>query len=265
MQAFTNAVSRIVHHPVWLFLVGLATIGAAVIAIPIWSDRDSPPPQADPRVKGVEPSVNVAPSAGSTERDAARTSPTGHGVGTCLSASQTPAPCDTAHTYEVIASGPCSQQLLVSYLGGVSNIDVLGNQLRSESLVLQGARTCALRSAGGATMNSSVRNALASSRGDVLRRCIDGRKEVYVSCSEPHTSEVVYVYSSPDSTELNCPAKAARYMGVDPIQLANDLKVTLLEPKGRSPECHVVVAGRNVFTGSLRSIGTQALPISPAP
>lgn len=250
------------------FLVGLATIVGTTIAVLSWPGTVSPPTQSQPpQNPGAKQNLNAASERNTPQASRSPSAGRSPDIGTCLSDLRVTVPCDTAHTYEVFASGstPCSQPLLVAYLGGVFALDVLGNQIRSERLTVQGGTSCALRSAGGVPVNATARNALTTGRGDVFRGCVDKRREVYVPCSQAHTSEVVYSVTPQSNADVGCLSKAARYMGTDPLRLSDDLRVSLVEGKGRRPECHVDVLGHNVLTSSLRSIGTQALPISSSP
>jgi hypothetical protein len=247
----------VVRNPIWVVLGAISAIIVAIpVAISVFQDASPSPISTRQSVPGrSEPSQQPL--------DGTALSSPHVNLGSCLSDAREVVPCDTAHTYEIFAPGPapCSKHLLVSYLGGVASLDVLGNEVKSVAITLQGGTECALTSSTGKLMNATARDILTTSRGDIFRKCIDLRKEIEVPCSEPHTSEVVYDAESSSGAEVNCPSKAAQYIDKDPASFASDLKVILVEVNGM-PECQVTVLGHNVLTASIRNLGTQALPIS---
>ena len=256
----TKGLKAVINSSFWIFCVGLAAIIVAIATVMNWPVGD----------KSSTASIHTsAPAAGRNSQNLlngnSAVSPTIN-AGTCLSGDRATVPCDTAHAYEIFAAGSrsCSQQLLVSYLGGVFSLDVLDNQVRMVPINLSGGTACALTAPPGTIMSTTARDVLTTSRGDVFRECIDHVREIDVPCSEPHSSEVVYVAVSDSSAEVDCGSKAAQYMGTDPLQLARDLKVSLAKRNGQL-ECQVDVLGHNVLTSSIRRLGTQAVPISSLP
>jgi hypothetical protein len=102
---------------------------------------------------------------------------------------------------------------------------------------------------------------LDGSAGDAWRRCVDALRQATVACNAEHTAE--YVYSASTATaSVNCTDKASAYMNHAFADFASDLSVQKAT-SGTSIACVVSVRGGDVLTGSVRRLGTGALPLQP--
>jgi serine/threonine protein kinase len=240
--------------------VALIAAGSVVLALQLTGGSASPHAGSDTSASQSAPSTPVSGtsslSTSSTSSAAAALSP-----GTCVLASLAPASCDAQHAYEIYATGSqCTFDALLNYLGGVPGTDTLLPQIQGRAVSVGATSYCVLQ--GPAAQGSgSARDVLDSSAGDAWRRCVDALRQATVACNAEHTAE--YVYSASTATaSVNCTDKASAYMNHAFADFASDLSVQKAT-SGTSIACVVSVRGGDVLTGSVRRLGTGALPLQP--
>jgi hypothetical protein len=233
------------QHPI-IVLCGLILAALAAVA-GIWSDS------------GLRDLVTESPQSGpTTQYSIPPTPPVPEGsarptVGTCLDVGGSRTPCDTEHAAEVFnASGDCSSDALLGYLGGAAGEDVLRDNLPINTVILDAATVCSIGSPDG-MLEGPNKDALLGSNGDRWRRCGDelGRD---TSCAGPHKSEVVFDRGA-SAEPLDCPTRAEAFLGRPYGQVSDDLA---LRQNGRL--CVIEVRGDNMLTRSLRRLGVGSEP-----
>jgi hypothetical protein len=240
----------------FLGIAGFAIAGAGLL-VALWVNFVRPQAATDGRS---DESSGVTTSGGATASERQSDSSDPAVVGKCFTAAWIPTGCDAVHHWEAIAvGGACGPAELLVYLGGVPGIDVLRSDANPEVHTVDGRNACFIGAPGGGPVEGSVRDALASPRGDVWRRCIDDRVAREVHCAEPHTAEVI---GPPVSGELNCLAQADAYAETSVARFGLHLSVTAKGSEG-AQQCVVEVRGDNVLVRSLRNLSAGALPIEP--
>lgn len=173
-----------------------------------------------------------------------------------------PLPCTEDHTGEVVASPQsCNAETLTTYVGGNPDVDVV----RVHSILPVGkAVPCEARVAAP-FQNQSMRGAFAGPAGEYLRLCVDDRlatKEV--GCNAPHTLEYVGVADSLAPSLNDCELAAETYLRVGLNTVNSHLKVEAVQARALDathPRCRLRARGSDLFNGSLRNLGTNALPL----
>jgi hypothetical protein len=149
---------------------------------------------------------------------------------------------------------------LVRYMGGDPNIDVLNSTL-SVRPIKQGVQDlCAVKTSG---FQGPLKMVLMSRLGDRYRQCWERATGVEIPCDKPHVSETTYVRSSPSAESINCPARAAVYLGVG-IEQFNAQLQNRQQTTGQTILCLVSVLGDNSLTSSVRDVRQNSLPLSPS-
>ncbi len=177
--------------------------------------------------------------------------------GSCVDAAGLGVSCDVPHFAEVIApSAGCSAQMLVEYAGGIPHTDVLREDLTAAPLQAIG---CAAIIPSGLT--ARVQDGLNSAGHVALRRCqdVNGRS---VGCDQVHVSEFVYDNPGAGPESISCSAKADTYVDGTYSRHSTKLDAVLVR-SGDSASCLVEAKGSNQLVGSLRRLGTSALPLRP--
>lgn len=233
-------------------MVGLATITGATVTVLQYRNPQGP-----------DLPLNHTSSSTTTSTETLPT-PVGAAVklkiGACLESLTDSVPCDSPHAWEVIGSASdCNDRVLFDYLGAITGIDSLMDSVR---LVPQPAsETCVLQLP--AKVETSMRDALLSVRGDSLRRCFDARADRESPCSAPHTTETTF--RAPEGTNtLNCLERSSAFMDRPAKEFAQSLSFKEVRV-GKSWECRASIKGANLLTASLRRLGQQELPSIPSP
>ncbi|MDQ0922406.1 hypothetical protein QF038_000914 [Pseudarthrobacter sp. W1I19] len=180
-------------------------------------------------------------------------------AGACLDEAGTEMSCDRPHFSELIAaSGPCDLPALVTYAGGVLTRDVLrGDLIPSET-----SNGCTVVLPAG--LSSKIQNGLLRSDHAALRQCWDRFSERNVSCDQAHTAEAVYFDSDPGAAPTSCVLHADSYTNGAYTRNQGQLEALVLT-SGSSVSCLVQARGSNELSGSLRNLGTGALPLHARP
>jgi len=180
-------------------------------------------------------------------------------AGDCLSQAHEMVPCDGLHTFEVTSLGaPCSTDTLIAYLGGISGVDVLNPQVKSQEATVDGTAVCLLQKGTDRLSTMSARDSLLSPVGDAWRWCIDDDAARTVACDMPHTSEVISAQTG--SEPLDCERRASEYTETSLSRFTFELSVSARGSEG-AQHCVIDVRGDNSLTASLRRLGSGALPI----
>lgn len=197
------------------------------------------------------PSAKTEPSEDDTHRDDAGAST----VGSCI-ADDAVVPCDSSHQEQIFADHDCSPRQLIEFLGGNPDVDVLRPDLDIER---RSEHECSVPVPNG--MSWSAQGALATDGGDLWRWCRNSVTDQDVPCSEAHDAEVVSLYPQPREEELTCRTDAEQYMDRKWSGVSTDL---VLSSRGHQAGdiCVVQPRGNNSLDGSIRRIGTRALPLS---
>ena len=180
-------------------------------------------------------------------------------VGTCLDTTNSPAPCDAPHAYEVVGMNSCAQADLLRYLGGVAGSDFLLPSLAPTLSRSSRVKTCLFSNPQG-SLDGRQQDSLATTSGDRWRWCVDERLSRDVPCTQPHTEEIVGVGAG--SENLDCVSKADAYTEAAMAGASADVAVLTISRSGSDPLCAIRVRGENVLTASLRHLGTKALPMA---
>ncbi|WP_207344716.1 hypothetical protein [Arthrobacter sp. E3] len=184
-------------------------------------------------------------------------------VGACLSdlgEDPVPVSCQIPHDAEVYANpGNCSEKTLITYLGGNPTVEILRSDLATPE-VPDGY--CIVVFPAPLTFDTSVQGKLAGPDSAVLRQCVNEVTSANVSCREKHTGEVVTVVGKNETGSVDCSAKAATYMTINPSDLSYQIKVNKVYIDGGF-RCVIAVKGSNQLTDTVRMLGNSALPIAP--
>jgi hypothetical protein len=210
-------------------------------------------------------SVNSKPSPISSPQSStvaeARSTPetkTGSAQGECLDATAAIAACDQAHAAEIISSdGSCDLPALVEYAGGIIHTDTLRRDLLPTSV---DSIDCTVAVPSGLT--AKIRDGLLDRDHAVLRLCWDRFSERDVSCDQSHTAEVVYSEADLGTEQADCRTHAEVYTANALSRYESKLEI-LTRNLGNTVSCLIQVKGSNELRGSLKHLGTRALPISP--
>lgn len=167
-------------------------------------------------------------------------------------------PCDAPHSAEVIpASAGCGIEDFVRYAGGNSDLDVLHEDIQTGEV----EGVCSARLAG-TDLQQSFKDILRQDNGQRFRECVDGLAGEIVPCSEEHTGEVVFREDPANPADLQCDERAAEYMGTS-VQ-GHYLELNIVSTEESPRRCVVEARGANSLTGSLRDLGSKAVPIGPS-
>lgn len=177
-----------------------------------------------------------------------------HPIGTCI-ANGSPVPCDSPHQAQVFSELDCSLRPLVDFLGGDPKVDVLRPDLRIEQ---SPAGDC--RFQVPPETRSSARSALTKNAAAAWRWCINSTTSKDVPCSSEHDKEVVSVYAHPRRDEMNCRADAEKYLNQGWSSVNNELSLSATSHE-TGDICVLGPRGNNSLEGSVRRLGTSALPL----
>jgi hypothetical protein len=184
-------------------------------------------------------------------------------IGTCLDEDYEPINCGYPHLYQVAstATEDCDTDAL-EFLGGRPDFDALlvGAVDRGPSH----PEVCMLKAPDGVLETGSWEGSLSTSAGDRWRRCRSDRAARDVPCTTQHDGEYVPVAAAGDTPASDdiCHRAAEAYMEASLRTLGDRLSVATT-PEHDTVWCVISARGLNVLTGSLRSIGTNALPLAP--
>lgn len=236
----------------------LGVVVAVVIGVLTLNRGDT---EIGPTPTVTAPSVGgSAETMGTAHEEAAPTPVADLQTGTCgrlEGETFAPIPCDAAHSAEIIpASGGCDTEALIRYAGGNPEADVLHEDVRVEEV----AGACSARLTG-MDLQQSLEDILRQENGVWLRECMDGPSGEVVPCGEEHTGEVVFRENPADPSDLRCQEHAAEYMGTPLQRHYRELNVVSTEESPR--RCVVEARGANSLTGSLKNLGSNAVPIGP--
>jgi hypothetical protein len=236
-----------------LFLAAVAAIGSFVITDLGFKPWLQTAPTSTPG------SQNAVPSGG-TESDGA--SPPGGAdkkAGACLDEAGSLLSCDRPHSSELVTTtAACDLSALVGYAGGIFTRDVL----RGDVAPAETSHGCIVKIPEG--LSTKIQDGL--SRGDhaTLRQCWNRFTERDVSCDQAHTAEVVYFNPDPGATEISCGAHADSYTA-DAFGRHQEKLEVIRKTSGPAVSCLVQARGSNELIGSLRNLGTGALPLQARP
>lgn len=181
-------------------------------------------------------------------------------AGRCMAADETPLRCDAPHDGEIYAIGAsCDKERFIFYAGGDPALEVLGSLLQFS--LTDDSTACKVTGLPRTGLRTSTSNLFNDSRGDVLRRCVDGRNRREVPCSVSHLAEYVLLRAKSDSLDESCATAAEVYIGDLSTELLSQIRV-VQGAVGGDMYCTAEVRGTNVLTGSLRTLGDRSLPIS---
>lgn len=244
-----------------------AAVAAVVVAI-IFGVLNLPPGGGDTQTS-LSPTATTSPAGGSpetTETIQEEDTPTpapvaGPKPGTCGRIEDetfVSVPCDVPHSAEIIpASVACSIEDFVRYAGGNSDLDVLHEDIQTGEV----EGVCSARLAG-TDLQQSFKDILRQDNGQRFRECVDGLAGEIVPCSEEHTGEVVFREDPANPADLQCDERAAEYMGTS-VQ-GHYLELNIVSTEESPRRCVVEARGANSLTGSLRDLGSKAVPIGPS-
>ena len=235
----------------------LAGVGSFFIDV---AGPPAPPPSASVSSPAPGGDQQGAPSGGRSTADSSppvAASP--GGVGQCVTESGDSTACDASHHAEVFAAaGDCTPEALAEYAGGIYTSDVLRVDFKISPVDAVDGCTVIVP----APWTGSIRGGLEGEDHAALRQCHHRLTDRDVSCDQEHTAEVVY--SNPDrgSEAIVCSEKADEYMGGSFSRHSAKLDV-LASSSGKSMTCSVQAKGNNALIGSVRHLGTTALPLQP--
>lgn len=237
-----------------IILAAIATIGSFYLALITLQSSSN-----DPNQESTEAPGGSASSGESTRSSESATSFAQLKPGTCLNEAGSAVSCDLQPFSELIAaSGPCDLSALVDYAGGTFTTDVLRGDLHTTMTSVG----CIVKIPEGLT--TKVQGGLTSREHAALRKCWDRFSDRDVSCDEAHTAEVVYFNPSPEAATVSCSSRADSYM--DDAFSRHQAKLEAVKKSlGQSVSCLVQAKGSNEIRGSLRDLGTGALPLQPRP
>jgi hypothetical protein len=243
-------------------LAGVVGIIAGVLEVVDRVDETSssqterqPPgePGVDTSSAGASPPATSPGSASGSGRSAS----TEDAKSACISSKNQSVDCREFHRYEQLP-GDCSTAALLNYMGGRAGLDVaLGHPTASNS------GGCFLDN--GREVSSSARGVLAVDDGDdAWRRCYDDRRNIIVSCDEPHTGEYVATGGESKASQAECATAARTYMGRSIAANAELLQVQVIAKTGSDPNlprCLISIRGAQRLGASVRRIGINTLPV----
>ncbi|MDI2034773.1 hypothetical protein [Paenarthrobacter nitroguajacolicus] len=243
-------------------LAAIATIAALVVAVatfvlqffgPSWGIGANISPQSSAQTSiAAETRGHPAPAPSANPP----ASSPGAVQGSCLDGSWAPASCDRAHSAELVSTnGTCDLQALTEFAGGKTPADTLRHDLVPTALDGVG---CVVTVPSGLT--ATIQNGLSSQEHAALRQCWDRFADRDVSCDQTHTAEVVYTGSGTEAG--NCRSQADAYTADAFSRYETRLELLSRDSDG-AVSCLVQIKGSNDLKGSLRNLGTKALPASP--
>jgi hypothetical protein len=239
------------------YLASLATVGALIVAIATFFLTFIMPPSG---VGSGSSSPPKSSAEGNKAQDGSSSPETKVGLreGECLDELSAVASCDRPHSAEMISSdSACDLPTLVAYAGGTFATDTLRHDLVPTTVDAIG---CVVNTPSG--LATKIRDGLVSQDNAALRQCWDRFSQRDVTCDQSHTAEVVYSNPDPGTAETDCLARAYAYTGSAFGRYEAKLELLFRDsPDGVS--CLVQVKGSNELKGSLRNLGTKALPIAP--
>jgi hypothetical protein len=113
-------------------------------------------------------------------------------------------------------------------------------------------------------VSGTARGVLLTSASASWRRCFDRRSATVVNCAQVHSSEYFATGSVRRATPDECLAAAETYLDQLPVNVADDLIVSVLPvPTGtRDPaRCSIDARGNHLLTGTVRSLGSRPVPV----
>ena len=238
-------------HPVAYLLgfIAIPIIALGIDSVDLLHGWNDPPASTSPSSASSN-SESSPPTAGASAIATQGAAP----EGSCLDADNEATPCDAPHVSEVFdATGDCSVTSLLRYLGGKPDGDVLLSSLEIASTDDHGASLCTVSSPIGSLVGNNE-DVLLSTAGDAWRRCLDELMRE-IPCANEHKSEVIYDGIS-GGEAVDCARRADEYLDTPFAHRARDLE--LLQ---NDRTCVISARGDNILTGSLRRLGTSALPL----
>jgi hypothetical protein len=232
-------------------LVALVITGIGALVRGVTPDGDSStgePPVASTTVLTSPPIASGPPSPSST-------APSGP---LCWDARRAGVDCREDHRLEEIpASAVCNQARVITFLGGLSSLDV--TIARAATAPTGACAVDATRDVRG-----SARDVLRGEAAAGWRRCVDRRVRKNVPCSELHSGEYLSTGRPGRATEVECRVAAAQYLDQRPEYVAGDLQIRPLDVRSGtadSARCVIDARGNHLLTGSVRNLGQRPVPI----
>lgn len=243
-------------------MAAIATIAALVVAVATFVLQFFGPslgiganisPQTSAAASIVAENQDTPTAGPARETSAAAPSET---QGHCLDESLNRAACERTHSAELISTdGPCDVQALTQFAGGNTPVDTLRRDLVPNAIDGVG---CIVTLPTGLAV--TIQNGLSLPEHAALRECWDHFSDRDVSCDQTHTAEVVY--TGPGTEAGSCRSRADTYTADAFSRYEAKLEV-LSRDAGGTVSCLVQVRGSNNLTGSVKNLGTRALPVSP--
>ena len=263
----TGIARTVVDHPVWLLVVGLATIVAAVAIFKASAGTEPTSTQATgspkPSISTISaPPTETTPTASTpvkTTPTAAETTAATDAV-ECWTKVQQKVSCSELHRYESPLENPsdCGQAVVLRYFGGVPNVEL---SYAVPARLSDGRCVVDLRVDARDEHSSVLRSASASN----WRRCVSSKPDQDERCSIAHFGEYVPLpvdSKSPDPD--NCESAASTYMAKDFQELSADFTVTPLgsySADGAEARCLIRPRNSRAQLGdSLYELGDAAVP-----
>ena len=246
----------------WKVVSGAVIFAAALVTvIAFFTSRSSTGTPSD-----AEQVHQRSPSAEVTNSDpvTAGTTATGPDLRpgfNCSESDGAPVTCDGPHSFEaVMVTTDCSPSVLVPYLGGDVDVDVLRPDSGSAVVETGGESVCGITAPGGGPLTSLAHDALRGAAGDAWRWCLSQEDDESIGCSTPHDREVVGPIDAA-AGPLDCGARADRYLEV-PLRNHNRQLYVTSEQVDEAQRCVIGVRGDNRLTASLRRLRSGSPPIT---
>lgn len=237
-----------------LFLAAVAAIASFLV-----TDLGFKPPWVVPAPVGSPVSQEARPTGIAESNAKSSTSTAEEKAGACLDDAGNITSCDRKHSSEVVTTiGSCNLPALVDYAGGALMRDVI----RDDLVPVASPHGCIVAIPDG--LSTKIQDGLLGKDHAALRQCWDRFTEQDVSCDQAHTAEVVYFNPDPGATETSCVPQADAYTNGAFARHQDQLEA-LVRTSGQSISCLVQARGSNELSGSLRNLGTGALPLEARP
>lgn len=173
----------------------------------------------------------------------------------CFNSQDQAVACSGQHASELIATdGPCTQDTVITYAGGAPGTDVLRSDVTAE----QSSKGCTAKLPSGFSVQ--LKNILTTDADAAIRRCWNRPTAAEVGCDQIHTAEVVFASSTPGTNVSSCSSKADDYTNGAFSRHLDKLESVVIT-SGDTVECRVQARGTNQLKGTIRNLGTRALPI----
>lgn len=243
---------------------GLAGVAVLVLMMvrPDGQEGSATPDGSTELSVNTQASVSADASPESPEASAAQTpsSTLAPSPGECWSESGEAVACAWPHTVELVPidAADCTASALVRHMGGDPELDVTWVAVDVQDV--GESQACVASSAR--EWSGSLAGVFTTSSADALRVCEDAQfASELVGCDEPHTLEAVGPATA-DRAAADCEAAASTYTGVPADRLDTRLQILVRETADGLARCAIAVTGGDVLTASLRSIGSQAVPLA---